>query len=594
MSQSPSIGSSGPADHLRTEPGSGRFVQAPRKTLGLTGITLKAMTLMAPGALVWAFFPLQAALLGGEGDMWAGTILALLIAVITALSYSELSRAYPNAGGRGSYFFAQKAFIDSERPFHPAIIRTVKKLTGWAAHLYYWVYPGVLAAFLTSLIISLLAPFGVEVLLPGRFLLAVLIVLLAALLTGRGITGSSLSAVVANLIQTAALAAVCVAALVFRWQNPLGIAVWQYASPAQVFLPASFAGTLFQGAFAILILAGFESSTSLAAEAVSPRRDIPRGMVLSLLLQGLFTYLVAYAAFNLAIGGGAASGIQSLAAGGAGLGGLVVEIGDALLAGNGFALMLVISVTCGIALFGLLLAAINMGVRVSFVMAQDREIPAVMGILHDDFGTPYAAVWILAGFSGVIAVLGTLDPVILSGFVLAANAGVFLLYALIGGMTIVVFKGKPEFQWVRHALLPGAGVLLNLGMIVAWVILGLSTGGPSRVAALWAIATVAVWGVIGVFFLYIARRRQLRTGRRFSYLDQDVRLRHLMIYNRHKRGETFVSIANSLLISPQRTREIFHHYEAWLENRESAGEMEMNTDRSDDKGAVPGKAVVEK
>jgi basic amino acid/polyamine antiporter, APA family len=572
--------------------GSRSFITPPRKTLGLTGITLKTMTLMAPGALVWVFFPLQAALPGGAGDMWTGTILALLVAVITALCYSELSRAYPHSGGRGSYFFAQKAFLDSERPFHPAVVRAVKKLTGWAAHLYYWVYPGVLAAFLTSLIVSLLAPFGVAVLLPGRIILAAMIVVLAALFTGRGITGSSLTAVVLNLMQTAALAMVCVGALVFRWQNPLGIAVWQYVPPAQVFAPSSIAGMLFQGAFAILILAGFESSSSLAAETVVPRRDIPRGTVLSLLLQGLFSYLLAYAAFNLAISGEGVSGIQAVAAGGAGLAGLVVQIGDALLAGNGFALMLVLSITCGIVLFGLILAAINMGVRVSFLMAQDREIPAVLGILHEDFGTPYAAVWILAAFSGCIAVLGTLNPEVLSGFVLAANTGVFLLYALICGMTIVAFRRKSEFRWIRHALLPGAGIILNIGMIAVWVVLGLSSAGPSRAAALWAVALIAVWGSVGILFLYTARRRQAGTGRRSSYMDKDIRQRHRMVYNRRKRGETFASIAHSLLISPQRVREIFHHYETRLDNGEGAGERDA--DRTGAEAATPGKTIPRK
>jgi APA family basic amino acid/polyamine antiporter len=569
---------------------SGGYVTAPRKTLGLTGITLKTMTLMAPGALVWVFFPLQAALLGGAGDMWAGTILALIIAVITALSYSELSRAFPNAGGRGSYFFAQKAFLDRERPIHPALIRTAKKLTGWAAHLYYWVYPGVLVAFLTSLIISLFGQFGVDVLLPGRILLVGMVVVLAAMLTGRGISGSSASAVATNLVQMLALAAVCASALLFRWQNPLGITVWQYASPAQVFSPASFAGTLFQGAFAILILAGFESSTSLAAEAVTPRRDIPRGTVLSLLLQGLFAYLLAYAAFNLAIsdvlttattGIGRLSGIRAVATE-AGLGGLAIQIGDALLAGNGFALMLVLSITCAIVLFGLLLAAINMGVRVSFLMAQDREIPDVLGMLHDDFATPYAAVWILSVVSGVIAVLGTLDPVVLSGFVLAANAGVFLLYALICGMTFSAFRGKSEFRWIRHALLPGAGILMNGGMIAAWVVLGLSAGGPSRISTLWAIATIAVWGAIGGVFLFLARRRQPQKGRRSSYQDEMVHMRHRQVYIRHKRGETFAAIAGTLFISQQRVREIFRRYETWLENKDAAQKAEA--DRTENAG----------
>jgi APA family basic amino acid/polyamine antiporter len=541
------------------------FVRAQRKTLGLTGITLKTMTLMAPGALVWVFFPLQASLLGGAGDMWSGTILALGIALVTVLCYSELSRAFPNAGGRGSYFFAQMAFLDRNRPVHPGLTRAAKQAVGWAAHLYYWIYPGILTAFLTALIVSLLSQFGVQVLVPGRIVLSGLIVMLAALLAGRGISGSSLTAVVTNLLQMLALIAVCACALLFRADNPLGIVLWQYRQPADAFLPSSLAGTLFQGAFAILILAGFESSTSLAAEAVTPRRDIPRGAVLSLLLQGLFAYLLAYAAFQLALNdrltaGGGLAGLQAVAFGGAGLAGLAVQIGDAVLSGNGFALMIVLSFTCAIVLFGLLLAAINMGVRVSFVMAHDREIPSVLGALHEDFATPYVAVWILAAVSGVIAALGAAGPEVLGGFILACNAGVFLLYALICMMTFAAFRGKPGFRRIRQGVLPAAGTVLNLGMFAAWIVLGLSRAGASRAAALWALAAVGIWGGLGVFLFLRARRPAPHGGKRSPYASEEIRLRHRQIYERRMRGESYAAIAGKFMISPQRAREIFQKY----------------------------------
>ena len=45
---------------------------------------------------------------------------------------------------------------------------------------------------------------------------------------------------------------------------------------------------------AILILVGFESVTSMGEEAKDAKRDIPRAVILSLLIQGLVCYLIEY------------------------------------------------------------------------------------------------------------------------------------------------------------------------------------------------------------------------------------------------------------------------------------------------------------
>ena len=89
-----------------------------RPTLGLTGVTVNAMALIAPGAFLWITFQLQAAqtVPGGTTstalDMWPGIVFALILAFLTALSYSELARVYPEAGTGSCYYFAEKAFVD--------------------------------------------------------------------------------------------------------------------------------------------------------------------------------------------------------------------------------------------------------------------------------------------------------------------------------------------------------------------------------------------------------------------------------------------------------------------------------------------------
>src|SRR5579884_549829 len=119
-----------------------------RPTLGLTGLTVNAMALIAPGAFLWTTFQAQAALSKGTqstaSDMWFALAASIVIAFLTALCYSELANIYPRAGAGSSYYFAEAAFLDKEKAHHQKWARAAKMTAGWISHLYYWVYPGIL------------------------------------------------------------------------------------------------------------------------------------------------------------------------------------------------------------------------------------------------------------------------------------------------------------------------------------------------------------------------------------------------------------------------------------------------------------------
>ncbi|HEX3044697.1 MAG TPA: APC family permease, partial [Bacillota bacterium] len=84
-----------------------------KKTLNLTGVTVNAMALIAPGAFLWLTYQLQAVQVDPAGkttgmDMFAGLVLALIVAFLTAISYAKLAEAYPEAGTGSSYYFAEQ------------------------------------------------------------------------------------------------------------------------------------------------------------------------------------------------------------------------------------------------------------------------------------------------------------------------------------------------------------------------------------------------------------------------------------------------------------------------------------------------------
>src|SRR5437879_6628823 len=111
-------------------------------TLGLTGLTMNAMALIAPGAFLWLTFYIQATTGVTAPSMWMGIVLALVLCLATAVCYAELAKLYPGTGS--SYYFAEQAFLNHDKAWRYA--RLSKFIVGWGSHLYYWIYPGVMVA----------------------------------------------------------------------------------------------------------------------------------------------------------------------------------------------------------------------------------------------------------------------------------------------------------------------------------------------------------------------------------------------------------------------------------------------------------------
>jgi amino acid transporter len=488
-----------------------------KKTLGLTGVTVNAMALIAPGAFLWMTYQLQAANTDIAGnstakDMWTGIVAALIVAFLTAFAYAELAGKYPEAGTGSSYYFAEKAFLDREEPSHRRWARISKFITGWAAHLFYWVYPGVMVAFFAVLVTYIAGVFGYSMPIWQQIIIAWAFAILVGYIAIRGVTGSTTASIVINIIQLVSLITFSIMAIMFRVKNPLGVsaASWYHPAATSIILPHNLAGLLFQSTIAILILVGFESSTAFAAEAKNPKKDVPRAVILALVIQGLFAYLFEYFAANYALSDklvsadGTLKGIAAAAASGAPIGDMAIQIGNAFLNGNGFAFMLVIAATVAIAIVGTTLAAMNTGVRISFAMAQDAEMPDIMGLLHDEYATPFMGVVVMIIISGVIGTIGVVGGVVaLTGITLASNLGTFILYGLICALTVVAFAGKVDFSFFKHALLPILGLIGNIILVLTIFIVGIITGGTTTQETYLALGISGVWLVVSVLYLMI-------------------------------------------------------------------------------------------
>ena len=206
---------------MAQEAGAATGGQTPsRATLGLTGLTINAMALIAPGAFLWLTFQIQSlygAPMAGSA-MWFGILAALLLCFATAISYAELSKLYPGAGS--SYFFAEQAFLSKTKAFKFA--RLAKFITGWASHLYYWVYPGCMVG-----VTALLSGYLLNQFFPDTFsgsynsllfmiLFCVAFALGVAYIAFRGVTGTTGVNMAINIVQITALIVFTVIAIGYR------------------------------------------------------------------------------------------------------------------------------------------------------------------------------------------------------------------------------------------------------------------------------------------------------------------------------------------------------------------------------------------
>ncbi|MDE3112569.1 MAG: APC family permease [Chloroflexota bacterium] len=495
-----------------------------KKTLGLTGVTVNAMALIAPGAFLWITYQVQAAqTLPGTGastamDMFAGIVFALVLAFFTAFSYSELARIYPEAGTGSCYYFAERSFLDKLNAAHHRWARPAKLATGWAAHLFYWVYPGVMVSFMAILVAYVLQQFGLNIGMAGQLVVAAVFSVVVGFIAIRGVTGSTTTSLVINVIQLVTLVGFSLLAVAYRMLDP-DHASFAFASAPAVVLPKDLFSVFSQATIAILILVGFESATAFGAEAKNAKRDVPRAVILALVIQGLFAYLIEYFSANYALSdklvgtdaaGKAISGMDAAAASSAPIGDLIKQIGDTMLGGLGFPLMVVVAATVALAILGTTLSAMNTGVRITYAMAQDEEMPGLLGLLHGRFATPHVAVVVLVIVSGLVGMIGTLSVVTLTGITLASNFGTFVLYGLTCLIAVNAFLGRADFSFVKHAVVPILGFLANMVMLITIFALGFIGGGDAQTESFMALGFAGVWLVASVLYVLTRRKPQPR------------------------------------------------------------------------------------
>jgi basic amino acid/polyamine antiporter, APA family len=327
-----------------------------------------------------------------------------------------------------------------------------------------------------------------------------------------GVTGSTLASIIINIIQIVALVVFSVVAIAFRLAHPAN--TYMYPNALSVFAPHDANGFIYQATIAILLVVGFESATALGAEAKHPKRDIPRGVILSLVIQAVIFYFLEYFATNFVMGtyytgpgpdGKPATGFTAASGSIAPIGDLAKIFGGSF--GTAFAAMLAMAVV--IALIGTSLACLNTGVRVTYAMGKDKELPVVFGFLHGKYRTPHVGVVVLTIISAIVGSYGVLNANNLVQVAIISNIGTFILYGITCIVCIIAFASVPGRGIFRTLIAPMLGAVLNIAMLVGVVYFAIVGGDPGRTNVVIASMFSIAWLVIGFLFLF---GRQLVTS----------------------------------------------------------------------------------
>jgi APA family basic amino acid/polyamine antiporter len=252
------------------------------------------------------------------------------------------------------------------------------------------------------------------------------------------------------------------------------------------FTPSTFGVVgIFAGA-AIVFFAfiGFDIVATAAEETKNPKRDLPRGIIGSLVICTLL-----YVAVSLVVVGMQHYSDLSENA----------PLADAFrsVGRPGFATVIAIGALAG--LTSVIMILLLGQSRVLFAMSRDHLLPPVIGRVHPKYRTPYR---ITIGTGVLVAVLAGFLP--LSTLAELVNIGTLFAFVLVSIGVIVLRRTRPDLP--RAFRVPGVPVLPIVSALAClWLMLNLPTETWIR---------FGIWMVLGLilYFVYSHRHSRLAPG----------------------------------------------------------------------------------
>ncbi len=372
--------------------------------------------------------------ISGEAGMLApfAFLMAGILAAFTGLSYGELAARIPKSAGEVNYVEAAfgKAGLSKLTGWlivFSAIVSTATVVNGYVGYIQIFVHwPSWLIICLFTILLGSVAVWGIK---ESAWLIGVVTVV-----------------ELIGILMVIFVGADYLKELPERWQELIpgfNAADWQ-----------SITGGVFLAFFAFI---GFEDLVNISEEAKNPRKDMPKAIIISLIILTVLYILVAVIA-------GFALEPEVLGRSDAPLADVVRQKGEVYTKSIG--LISLVAIINGV------LVQIIMCSRVLYGMAEAKMAPGIFHILHSRTRTP---VWSTLFTVGVILVLALNFQ--LESLARATNYILLTVFVLVNLSLMVIKKKKPPATGVvqRPIWVPAIGFLFSLVLIVLEILSAVKT-----------------------------------------------------------------------------------------------------------------------
>ena len=391
---------------------------------GIFGLPSKVFTLIGPYSLI------------------AFVACALVVALII-VCFAEVGSRFDDTGG--PYLYAREAF-------NPAVAFEI----GWLI----WLARVTAFAANCNLLINYLAYFWNSA--TDTFWRAAIIVLVVLVLCAINVLGIRQAAIVSNVFTVGKLVPIILfigAGLFFL--NPQAFALG----------PRPDTGAFSQSVLLLVYaFTGFEMATIPAGEVRDPQRNMPRALIIAILVVAVLYILIQVVCVGTLPG--LATSQKPLA-----------DAGTQFLGTAGGA---IISAGAIISITGNLNILMLSGSRLPFAMAEQKQLPAFIGTVHRSFFTPYVAILITAALM--------LFLTLKSSFVAALTISTIARLVTYGAtcITLPVFRHRKEAPPAAFRL-PGGTIIAMLALLlIVWLLLH-STLQEAKVSALAAAVGLVIY-----------------------------------------------------------------------------------------------------
>ena len=417
-----------------------------------------------------------------------------IIAMLTALSFAEMASRFPESGG--TYTFSRKV-LSVEAAF------SVGWVVCFASIVAALLYALGLAWFLMVFVRDLLAesaPVWLDAPYTQTTLAIVMTLLVGSLLILKAGGGGKWI----NMAKLVVFAVLVIGGVIAVARQPAG----DTRAALQPFLAEGFSGLVAAMGYTFIALQGFDLVAAVGGDVRNPSRNIPRAMILSLLI-ALAVYIPLLFVVTTV---GVSPGQSITAAAQENPEGVIAVAARNYLGNFGYWLVVVAAI---LAMFSALEANLYASSRIIYTMARDRTLPATLSRLNAS-RNPVVAV---AATAGVVTIL-----ILLVGDVSRAGAVsslIFLVtFALAHWICILIRQRSgdqpPPF---RTPLFPAVPLIGGLACLALAIFQGIAVPAAGVIAVSWL-------SIGSVLFLWLfASRARIRDATAAAIDPELVRLR---------------------------------------------------------------------